>query len=247
MDDRRAFDHRVRRASHACKTPLQIALSEIELLELLGKSAAASDFRQALPELKDDIRRASTEFTVILAGSVEPRKTVDLKTIVAGLVAEMEPIAARSNIRLLYDKPAGAVPVEVGEFDTRVALRNLLDNAIKYSWKDKEVRLALSIVRACSAILTISNYGIGIPEERLSDITGFGVRGNVEDAKAEKAGRVRTGSGVGLPDAIEEIEKCGGSFDIDSVPADEGPREPYHRYVTTVTVALPLVRGGNKE
>jgi signal transduction histidine kinase len=240
MEDRQAFSNRVRRSSHASKTPLQAALAAVENLERFGLKATVDDFHKALPGIRKNIMRASIEITELLARSSEPRKTVDLRTIVESLIEELSPIAQKVEVGLVYERPMEPVPVEICGPDMRIALRNLLDNAIKYSYRRKDVRLSLSVVRSRSAKFVISNYGIGIPDERLCEIREIGVRGNVPDEKAEKAGRTRTGSGVGLPMAITDIEAHGGSLHITSQPADPGLREPSHRFVTIVTVTLPI-------
>jgi len=242
MEDRQAFDDRVRRSSHASKTPQQAALAEVEYLEYVGHRAKVDDFRKALPGIKRNIRRASAEITEMLAGSTEPRKTVDLRKIVEGLLEEMRPIARQVEVGLAYQGPTEPVLVHVCEPDIRIAMRNLLDNAIKYSYWDKEVRLYLSVVHSRSAKFVVSNFGIGIPEELLSEIREIGGRANVLDEKAEKAGRARLGSGVGLPIAIKDIEEHGGSLHVTSQPADSEPRLPYHRFVTKVTVTLPIIK-----
>jgi len=244
MEDRQLFDDRVRRSSHSSKTPLQAALDMIDEMKQWEPGADVNDIHKELTEITQNIMRASTEITEKLARPAEPREPEDLRSMVESLIKEMRPIARRIDVELVYQSPTEPVLVDVREHNMRIALRNLLDNAIKYSYLSKEVRLSLGMVDSRSAKLDICNYGIGIPEELLSEIREIGYRANVPDLKAEKAGRVRSGSGNGLPIAIEEIAAHGGTLHITSQPADSDPRLPYHRFVTTVTVTLPITKGG---
>jgi signal transduction histidine kinase len=110
----------------------------------------------------------------------------------------------------------------------------LLDNAIKYSFRNHEVRIRMSVVDT-TVVIVFRNYGVGVPEEKLKAIREIGERGEVFDPKRE-----RSGFGVGLSIAIHNIEAHGGSLDIDSHSADADPRRPGLRFVTKVTVTVPL-------
>jgi signal transduction histidine kinase len=245
LDERKEFDDRVRRSSHASKTPLQSALSALETLNSLRTTA--EEYQNALPGIGKSIRRAATEITEILSGSTEPKRPLDLCEMVASLLEEMAPIAGRYRVTLAYQRPPEPIWVEVRELDIRTALRNLIDNAIKYSYQDKEVRIALDVAGPRLARLVISNYGIGIELDRLAHMAKIGSRGNIPDPKAERAGRTRPGSGFGLTMAISDIEAHGGSLNLESEPADEAPREACHRYVTTATVTLPITMENHDE
>jgi signal transduction histidine kinase len=240
LDGREDFDNRVRRASHASKTPLQAAVSTVELLESPDNHGTLEQYRKELRAVRHLIHRAAMELTENLIGSTEPRKVLDLRALVASLAEEMRPIAMRREITLRYDRPTLRVPVAVSELEIRTALRNLLDNAVKYSYSPQEVRIVLDIC-GTTARLAIKNYGLGIDEGKLTEIFELGVRGNVADHKAERAGHVRGGTGLGLFLALTDIEAHAGTLDLSSVPAAAArPSEPLHRYLTTATVTLPI-------
>jgi signal transduction histidine kinase len=129
-----------------------------------------------------------------------------------------------------------------------MAIENLFDNAIKFSYHGtskapREIRLRL-IHKEGFAELSISNYGIGVPEEQLEGIRVRGVRANIPDPKAETQwGEQRRGTGLGLPLAIKILSSHGGSLDINSWSAPtyrEDPEGEHHRYVTEVKISLPL-------
>ena len=87
--------------------------------------------------------------------------------------------------------------------------------------------------------IRVSNFGIGIPPERLDEIKDSGGRAMVPDTY-----HPRPGTGRGLLIASGVLEDHGGFLDIRSEPADDEPRtheELYHRYVTTVDAYLPII------
>lgn len=103
-----------------------------------------------------------------------------------------------------------------------VVFGNLLDNALKYSPPDRPVDVTL--VRAGDeAVVTVRDYGIGIPEHELSAVGRRFFR-------ASNAAGV-PGTGLGLYGAGRQIQLHGGHFDIQSRPGDG----------TRITVRLPLL------
>jgi signal transduction histidine kinase len=119
----------------------------------------------------------------------------------------------------------------VGEWDgarlTRV-IGNLLDNAVTYS--PDGGRITVTVARAggdgtsdATAVVRVTDQGIGIPEAELERVTRPFYRAS------NAAGRMR-GSGIGLTGARHIVEQHGGALRVDS---REGAG-------TTVTVTLPM-------
>lgn len=96
----------------------------------------------------------------------------------------------------------------------------LLDNAIKYSEKAVEVTIA----RNESFMITVTDQGIGIPKEDLSNVYERFFR--VDKARNRETG----GSGLGLSIARKIVEAHSGRIEISG---DEGKG-------TSVTVCFPL-------
>ncbi len=100
---------------------------------------------------------------------------------------------------------------------------NLLENAVKYSPKGGEIRLAVWS-QAGEANLTVSDSGIGIPQQDLPYVFQRFHRGtNVDDRRF-------AGLGLGLAIARGIVEEHGGRIRVASTsPAG-----------TTVAICLPL-------
>ncbi|MCY2928698.1 MAG: PocR ligand-binding domain-containing protein [Planctomycetota bacterium] len=128
------------------------------------------------------------------------------------------------------------------------ALVNLLDNAVKYSYrgtamKSREVYVWVEHqgTQVDWARVRIQNYGIGIPQPLLATLrSGLipGVRGEVEDDT-----RLREGTGWGIPTARRAFLEAGGGFDITSWPTEAAAKidtPKFHRYLTEVCCRLPI-------
>lgn len=151
------------------------------------------------------------------------RAPVDLCEIAGRLVAEYQEMTNRHQVRLT----AGSGSV-VGYWDPTLlerAIGNLLNNAIKYSPAGGQVCLTI----ACSeigggrtAVLTIADEGIGIPEEDQARVFEAFQR-------AENAEHL-TGTGVGLASVAIVVKLHGGTIRLESREG-EG---------TTIVLTLPM-------
>ncbi|HEX7189824.1 MAG TPA: ATP-binding protein, partial [Actinomycetes bacterium] len=112
----------------------------------------------------------------------------------------------------------------VGEWDaTRIerVVRNLLDNALKYSPGGGRVGVAVRAENGW-AVVAVTDQGVGIPEEELPMLFEKFHRGsNTRDLR---------GTGLGLAGSQAVVRQLGGTIDVDS-RLGEG---------STFTVRLPL-------
>jgi len=105
-----------------------------------------------------------------------------------------------------------------------VALRNLVDNAFKYSPVEPKVWLEWRPDRRFVAI-SVRDHGMGIPASEQKAIFRKFVRGS-----AAESGNVR-GSGVGLAMVLHIIDAHGGDIQVESSPGSG----------STFTVLLPAL------
>jgi len=88
---------------------------------------------------------------------------------------------------------------------------NLVDNAVKYSERDQEVVVTVAEDVDGSAIVRVSDRGVGIPNEDLPHVFERFYRGRNAVEQAQ-------GTGLGLAVARQIVEQHGGSVSIDSRP-----------------------------
>lgn len=152
------------------------------------------------------------------------RRPVDLAGLVREAASEQQAATEHHSIRLVVTDEA-----LVGEWDAtrlRRVVDNLLTNALKFSPEGGEVVVTLGREEAeekVSAVLTVRDFGIGIPADDLPRIFERFSRGS------NVVGRI-SGTGIGLASARYIVESHGGTIAVEST---EGQG-------TLVSVRLPL-------
>lgn len=92
------------------------------------------------------------------------------------------------------ERPAAPVFVEIDEAYLSTAFHAIFENAVKYSFKDKEVRVSAKVEGEWLQI-RISDYGVGIPPNMQLRLFEFGERAKVEETHNQDD---RSGGGRGL-------------------------------------------------
>jgi signal transduction histidine kinase len=122
----------------------------------------------------------------------------------------------------LVDLPS-VIEVKVDPEQIKIVLKNIINNAIKYSGPESDpIRISVEI-REPYVLLYIKDNGLGIPQEELSFI--FEPFYRVDKSRSKRTG----GYGLGLSLCKTIMEAHDGNIEIDSTP-DEG---------TTVSLFIP--------
>jgi|GEM_PF-670935 len=180
------------------------------------------------------------EFVTSGTREPEPRHLLKLDDVVRESIRNLTAFAHARRVRIeFHGKNDVSVLAARGEL-TR-AVRNLIDNAIKYSWQrdDRstwiEVRVSSDI---STAVVAVEDWGVPIPADEISRQLSFrlGYRGRLS------SDRGRGGTGVGLPDARRIARAHGGDVELESRPArPDGDASNYNQpFLTTVSLRLPL-------
>jgi signal transduction histidine kinase len=115
---------------------------------------------------------------------------LDLRELVRRSIRFMRPMA-RPRQRIVLEGPVQKVPVRGDPLHLETIITNLLDNAIKYSLKGREVRVCVT-VDGDRARVTVRDQGVGIAAEDLPRLfTRF------ERLPTEETSHV-SGTGLGL-------------------------------------------------
>lgn len=191
---RKAFDaqqHFVADAAHELRSPLAALRLQVQAMERAPDEAARS---QAASRLLAGIDRATRLVEQLLmlarqqAGSQAPLVPVDLGALIRETVAELHATAQSRGL----DLGVGDLDEEgvLGQVDAlRVLLRNLLDNAIKYTPRGGRIDVSLAKDRN-GMTLCVQDSGPGIPPEERERVLDRFYRGG--------AGSGTGGSGLGL-------------------------------------------------
>jgi signal transduction histidine kinase len=205
--------------SHEFRTPLTAMCHLTELLE--EGNLAASRVSQYHRALARESRRLHTMVESLLDfGRIESgRRTYDLAAVdaasfVADTVRDFCEQHAEAAARVRLTAPGsngGPLMIRIDRSALAVALRNLLDNAIKYS---PEVGRVLVSVRSEGAFVGISvdDEGAGLSKSECQEIFRKFTRG-----AAARTMNVK-GTGIGLTLAAEIVRAHGGRLEVESEP-----------------------------
>lgn len=174
----------------------------------------------------------------------EDFEIVNLTDAVLDATRALEEFAAQRgvDIRVEFSRKE-RIPVHAHRVLLNRALHSLLHNAIKYSWSKREDRrpwVTLRIEKSArdgQVLLTIENWGVPIRKEELESgsIFEFGVRGKESDD------RNRSGTGIGLYDANDIINRHKGTLKLTSEPTFGNPPNVYSNpFITRVYITLPI-------
>lgn len=188
FDSQRAF---VADAAHELRSPLTALKLQLQLLQRAPDDAAR---RAASAQLQQGVERASRLIEQLLvAARTEPGEAVpqpqrlDLAESMRLAIAEAYPLAEARRIDISLDAP-DSLPFSGDADSLRMLMRNLLDNAIRYTPEGGRVQACVRRV-AGTILLAVDDSGPGIPAEDRKRVFQRFYRG---------AGHEQPGSGLGL-------------------------------------------------
>ena len=219
--------------SHEFKTPLQIIDStrEVMVRKLKSQNIVDESLDKALDKIKSGVQRMNglINSTLNLAkmesgdGAIKlERAPFDLKKFIFDIVEKNSNLATNKNIQVIIK--IDELPAEFNG-DAKLldhSITNIISNAVKYSRNDSVVKI-LAKSNDKKVVLRITDQGIGIPKEDLSNIGQKFFRAKNTLSVA--------GTGIGLYLTKHFIELHGGDVLIES-ELNVG---------TSVTVTLPRV------
>lgn len=208
---------------HRERDDLLEIFGEIISHELGNRLGAAETAVQLLASSSIDEERRSRLFEVILEGIRDGSQTVrDIAALARPFTPETAAsislwLVIKESVRLAENEAEGsgvsvsvqgdAPDVEVPGPAVRIALANLLTNAIRYhrdTGDDRWVRLSTHLRESGAVEITVEDNGPGVPESAREKVFKYHFRG---DLRME-------GSGLGLAITREVIRQAGGTISL---------------------------------
>ena len=219
-------------ASHELKTPLTVLLGNAQAIHRrVTRTGEYSDRDlQAIQSIATQTVRVNRLINQLLDisrlenGQLSLAFTfLDLVELTRRMVKEIQPELRQHTVTLT--SPQEPVRIRGDELRLEQVIQNLIRNGIKYSPDGGEVQVSIETQDGL-AVFSVSDQGIGIPEEEQSQVFQRFFRArNAESYKIN-------GLGVGLFVVHEIISRHHGTIDISS-------REDYG---STFTICLPLLQ-----
>jgi len=201
--------HELRTPLAAMRTHAQVAMGAANVAE---RDAALSHVIEATDRATHLLEQLLTLARLDANAASSVFAEVDLRQIAAAAIAVAAPAALAKEMELaLEDGPA--VPIRGEAALLGVLLRNLIDNAVRYSPPTAGVSVTVATQADGRAFLEVCDQGPGIPAAE---------RARVLDRFYRVAGSNETGSGLGLSIATRIAELHGARLELADGPTGNG-------------------------
>ena len=222
----------VSNASHELKTPL--ATMKILLENLIYQPEMPKDLQvEFMQDMNHEIDRLTGIINDLLTltqmdsqSTALTEEEVDLSGLTEETLHTLRAAAARAG-QQISDRIEPDVTLTGDRSKLGQIIYNLIDNAIKYTPEGGEIRVTLAS-EGRNAVLTVTDNGIGIPEDDQAHIFDRFYR--VDKARSRATG----GTGLGLSIVRQMVQLHGGEITVASAP-EKG---------SVFTVTLPTRREG---
>jgi K+-sensing histidine kinase KdpD len=213
--------------SHELRSPMAAVIGAARTLQGRWRELGADQRQSFLALIADETTRLSNLIADVLDTSRIEADTfsysfddVDVRALVSEVVAAAA--VGQDDVRVHADVNVTLPAVRGDAQRLRQVLHNLVDNAVKFSPADGEVRVTASAENGRVRI-EVLDQGPGVPAgDRRLIFEKFG---------RSTGGEAKPGSGLGLFIARSIAEAHGGSLDVESAPGTQG---------ATFRLVLPL-------
>lgn len=194
----------VSHASHELNNPITAIQGECEISLL--KERSTGEYMEALQRISSESKRLSNLIRHLLFLSRQDEELLKTNIEEISLQDMLTDLTAENDRTRLHTQESGVpATVQANSYLLKIALKNIIDNACKYS--EKEVDIILSRINQ-QVVIEIEDRGIGIPQEEIEHIFQSFYRGsNTHDY---------AGQGIGLSLTLKIISAYNGKLEISS-------------------------------
>lgn len=199
-------------AAHALNTPLTVLHSDLALIAAeLREPAQVERVQRARGQVARLVELAAQllDLSRVEAGGAEHQR-VDLGELLGTVSEAYASWAEQTGVSLRVWAPALPVAVQGEARQLRLALANVLDNAVKYTPRGGHIEVTVKALEE-AVCLVVSDSGPGIPPAELPLVFERFWRG--------RSALDVPGSGLGLALAKAVVDAHGGTIEVESSPA----------------------------
>ncbi len=203
--------------AHDVKNPLNSLLMSVEYLSMQLDQLEPEKLKKLVSIMNNEIKSITELFDNLMQWSgsqtgkmlYKPVK-IKLSIIVENAMKHLEAVASYKGIDIVTAIPE-KLEVLADENMIMTVLRNLVTNAIKFSYKGSKVIVSAEEMDDCQ-LITVSDQGVGIEDDRLKKLF------RIDTHMTTKGTASETGTGLGLIVCKEFIEKNRGEIRVESTP-----------------------------
>lgn len=214
----KAKDEFIRMATHELQSPIVNIRAYIADLKEMLKEKLSFEGKENLKRIEISAKNLSNLISDILEVSrieqgrldFTPQK-LNLKEEIKEIISEFEKKAKEKNLQVLFEEPKEEFFVQANKLRFREIISNLLDNAIKYTFRGfVKIKIGLAQNRR-KCYIFVEDTGIGISAQAQRKLFQKFFR----ERKRETADI--PGTGLGLWISKEIAEKMGGEIFLESI------------------------------
>jgi signal transduction histidine kinase/DNA-binding response OmpR family regulator/ligand-binding sensor domain-containing protein len=203
--------------SHEFRTPLTLIKGQLE--NVLGMVKEESVKKKINIAFNNSNRLNRLINQILDLSKLESGKTkleleeTDIIQLLKTRIASFESLADKNKISISLDSKIDKCFLTVDKERIEEVIDNLLSNALKFTGKEGKIDVSINLENTeftNNAVITISDTGIGISEEKLTSIFDRFFQADNSSTKQVE------GSGLGLAIVKEVIELHGGSISVES-------------------------------
>jgi signal transduction histidine kinase len=214
--------------SHELRTPLTIIQGEADLA-LRGDAKTTDEFHTALHRIKEQTVHTNrfVQDLLFVARADDGKapihkRSASIVPLIADICSDFSVLSKEKNIQIVEDYPDKEFIVDIDTSKFNQVITILLDNAIRYSYRDSVINVSVYGTHD-NLVIKISDSGIGLKYNEASQVFSRFYRGTEGSGKA-------AGTGLGLPVAKAIIDAHGGTINLNGESS----------IGTTATVTLPI-------
>ncbi|NQU51104.1 MAG: hybrid sensor histidine kinase/response regulator, partial [Bacteroidetes bacterium] len=199
-------------AAHDLRSPLATITSFVYILE----ESATEEQKEIFPIVKmmlDYMLKLISEvldYSKIEAGKLDLRKEIfNIFPVMEKSIMLNNILGAKKNIKVHLDQWNTEIIVVADKNKLQQIMDNLLSNAFKYSERDTNVRVNISVVKN-EIVVKVSDEGKGIPNKELNKLFKPFATTSVKSTEGEKS------TGLGLVSVKKIVETHGGRIWVES-------------------------------
>jgi len=206
--------------SHEFKTPLNIIMGAMQLLELYTSNGTIIDPHLKLNKYLTVMKQNALRLLRLINNIIDLTKidssyfnvelhNYDIVEIIQGIIQSIELYAKSKSVKVIFEKKISNQLMACDADKIERILLNLLSNALKFTDKNGNIKIEVGIINN-SVYISIKDDGIGMEEDKLDLI--FQRFRQVDKSFT----RNREGSGIGLSLVKALVEMHEGTISVKS-------------------------------
>jgi len=183
-------------ASHELRTPLSVLRGTLEIL--IRKPRTQGEYENKIQYSLSEIDRMSKIIDQLLeiarfdiSNGLNSNTSTPLISLINQILVRKKTKLVEKNLKIEFNTTNCDHTINVNSFYANLIIENIIDNAIKYSYNNSEIKIEL-FVKNNEVICKVLDFGIGIKKDDLENVFHPFFRSEALNHKQIK------GSGLGL-------------------------------------------------